>query len=63
MFTLKRTPFASIMKSALEVLCDPFFAKLLFNTVYNGHYSSYILVKNVTLSEALEGDKALVYSS
>ena len=51
------------MKSALEVFGDLLFAKLLFNTVYNGHYSFNILVKNVTLSEALEGDKALVNSS
>ena len=63
MFTLERTPFASVMKSALEVFGDLLFAKLLFNTVYNGHYSFNILVKNVTLSEALECDKALVNSS
>ena len=63
MFTLQRTAFASVMKSTLEVFGDLLFAKLLFNTVYNGHYSFNILVKNVTLSEALEGDKTLIYSS
>ena len=63
MFTSERTPFASVMKSALKVFGYLFFAELLFNTVYNGHYSFNILVKNVTLSEALEGDKTLIYSS
>ena len=60
MFTSERTPFASVMKSALKVFGYLFFAELLFNTVYNGHDSSNIMIKNITLSEALEGDKALI---
>ena len=63
MFTLQRSPFASVIKSALKVFVYLFFAKLLFNAFYNRHDPFNILVKNVTLSKALEGDKALVYSS
>lgn len=51
------------MKSALEVFGDLLFAELLLNTVYNGHDPFNILVKNITLSEALEGDEALIDSS
>ena len=50
------------MKSTLEVFVDLFLAELLLNTIYNGHDPFNILVKNVTLSEALECDEALVDS-
>ena len=51
----------SRVESVLEVLGDPLLVKLLFYSIYNGHDSLNIFIKEFSLLETFESDHRLLF--